>query len=146
MKLRLDGDPNELRTKGPELIKALVSVVSEHNPELADLLEKALPKPTPRLHYTVPRHIQEASEKAYSRYMDKMIGAIAKVLQPDVEKSMTYDYTKPVADKVDGVYDQVQGILAQYGYGPEDYLEGGRLYGLSVNALLDKIKELRGKD
>lgn len=141
MKLQLDATPEELRDKGPDLIKAITNLLAEHNPEIAEALEKALPQKEKELKYPVLQHLHDESTKAYLRLTGLMIGDIEKVLRSGLEKA--YDHTKEIADKDAVAYAKVQEILTAYGYGPADYQEGGRLYGMSVNELIDKIKELR---
>jgi superfamily II DNA or RNA helicase len=60
-----------------------------------------------------------------------------------MEDAEFIDWTKPIVDAAAWAYERVQEALAPYGYGPGDYVEGGRLHGLSTNDLIDRLRELR---
>jgi DNA-binding Lrp family transcriptional regulator len=85
MKIRLQGTPDELREKGPTLIKALaarlgVSIESLLDP--VDLLEKAeaTKKPEPSSHYGAIRDLAKMSGAVYKEEMALMLKEINEVL------------------------------------------------------------------
>lgn len=50
------------------------------------------------------------------------------------------DYTAPIRERDQRAYDRVKEVLARRGYTDADYQEGGRLYGWSVNQLIELVR------
>ncbi len=88
MRLRLDATPEELKDKGPELVKALANEVKDANPELAHNLEKALPKKEPALKYKALRDLHQGNRKVYRTTLDSMVDGIQDILEnPKLQKA-----------------------------------------------------------
>ena len=81
MKLRLEADsPEEVRAKSRELIKALRDELAEAAPEVAEALEKALPRKEQELKYPVLRTLQKKTSEEYDRTLTRMLLDIGRVL------------------------------------------------------------------
>lgn len=53
------------------------------------------------------------------------------------------DFTQPIADRDEALYERVKKVLCALGYQESDFLEGGLLEGLSTNQLLELAHEAR---
>ena len=146
MRVRLDATPEELRTKGPALLKSLGKSLSEHAPELAEALNKAaeLPPKESVLKHKVLRQLHTQLSGRYSRQMDKMNQEIADLLDSNLQKSE--DYTQKISDADAAAFDQVRTALYELNYLPADFEEGGVLYGASTNELLELAHAGRRRD
>lgn len=81
MKLRLEAaGPDEIRAKSHELLKALREQLVEIDPELAEALEKALPRKEQELKYPALRDLQKITTEEYDRTLTRMLADIARVL------------------------------------------------------------------
>ncbi len=140
MHLRIEADPDELKEKSGDLIKALISAIAPSNPDLAESLEKALPPRENELKLPVLRELHQRTADAYEKQMTLMLKDISKVLDSSLHKSGEFfDYTKPIAERDGRAFARVKEVLKRRGYMDSDFDEGGPLYGLSVNDLLDMV-------
>ena len=80
MQFTLDATPDDLETKGDELIKSLMQAVYLHNPELAERLEKALPEKKVELRDKPLQQVHKRTAQAYKEMLEEMTGAINKVI------------------------------------------------------------------
>lgn len=85
MKVRLDATPEELREKGPQLLKSLAARLGidiESLLDPADLLEKAenTPKAEVQSHYGPIRDLAKRSSSIYREEMTTMLKEIAEIL------------------------------------------------------------------
>ena len=172
MKFHLEATPDELVEKSGKLVETLSDLFRAVAPDLSESLEKALPQKEKILKFPVTQALQKQTAEIYQKHMDKMLGAIGKVLDQSVEKSgagdspdlskgwycevcgavspgercehleKAYDHTKPVADKDDVAYKRVKQVLIRMGWEAADFEAGGPLYGWSVNQLLELAKGL----
>jgi hypothetical protein len=86
MRIQIDATPEELREKGPTLVKALASRLGVDLMSLLDgedLLEKAEPPPTP--HYGPIRDLAKQSAKVYNEEINLMLKEINEVLSKVAE-------------------------------------------------------------
>lgn len=58
-----------------------------------------------------------------------------------VPESEPVDHTKAIADADGRAYERVKAQLMRHGYRPKDYEKGGKLYGQSVNQLIELLRE-----
>ncbi len=84
MKFHLEADPGELEDKGESLIAELVKAFIPVAPDLAERLEKALPRKEPQLKFPVLRELHTRTSVAYQRQVKKMLAAIGEVLDRSV--------------------------------------------------------------
>jgi hypothetical protein len=80
MRVRLEATVEELQKRGEDLIHALADQLSAFNPDLADLLEKAVPHKTPKPPYRVLRDLKQITTAEYKRQLDAMLKDIGAVL------------------------------------------------------------------
>ena len=85
MRVRIDATPHELETKGNDLIKALVRSIGPLNADLAESLEKALPKKEPELKFKALQEIHEITAKEYEKMLERMYLDIATVIEEAVD-------------------------------------------------------------
>lgn len=88
MRFRLEATADELRGKGEQLVRSLAEQLQDHNPELAENLEKALPKKEPSLKYQVLRQLHQKTAKAYAQSLDAMVIDIDRVLRDQEPKAL----------------------------------------------------------
>lgn len=93
MKFQLEGTPEEMRTKGEALVKAMAAQLAPHNPELADTLRKAMEHDHSKLEL---RHqpLKDRHDHAVARYRRAMAAAqeeINALLEADLKKSQAAD-------------------------------------------------------
>lgn len=74
MKIRIEGSPEELRAKGPELIKALAKKLG------VDLLQKAEDEQVTS-HYPAIQSLIDESTRIYQEEIDLMMVEISEVLE-----------------------------------------------------------------
>ena len=204
MRFHLEATPSELWTKGEALLAELAKAFSGINPDLAEVLEKALPPKEQDLKYPALRGLKAITTKEYEATLKRMLADVGKVLDQSVsgtsagstvltkaepfkkqedeeeplepgdvdpetgdlipepeeeeeeeeeeEKSLDkadssqseplqHDFTKPIADKDNRAYERVKKVLKNYGYSDADFEDGGELYGMSVNELIDLVRE-----
>jgi hypothetical protein len=140
---RLEAGPEELREKGTALVQALAGALFPAHSELAEQLEKALPRPEPSLKYPVLRELHERTAAAYRKQLDAMLREIGEVLDEaasGVTKSLPVDHTKAIAERDAVAYERIKQVLRRKGYSDADFEEGGRLYGESVNELVARAR------
>lgn len=92
MKLHLTATPEELRTRGPELLEQLAAQIEAASPEAAAELRKA--RREPGLKYQVLRDLHTKTGAAYRKQLDAMLLDVGKVLDrtldaPSIHKSLT---------------------------------------------------------
>ena len=146
MKLKLDATGEELSERGDELLDALAKTVAPHAPELADELRKAaLPKKEAELKHKALRQLHDKMRKRYRIRLDRMNAEIASLLDGELKKSESPDYTTKVVAMEAAAYDKAKAALMQMGYRDDDFDEGGPLYGLSVNQLREAAQAKRSK-
>jgi len=80
VRLRIEATPDELADKSEALIKALADTLSVVDPDLAERLEKAIPKDVPKLRQPALREIHERTRKLYEERLEWMLKDIGKVL------------------------------------------------------------------
>lgn len=83
MKLKLEASPEELQTKGPELVKSLARKLGVDPLDLVhpdDLLQKAEKKSDPTLKYDALRDLHERERKVVKETYRSMVKEISKVL------------------------------------------------------------------
>jgi hypothetical protein len=139
----LEATPDELQGKGTELVQVLADALFPANPELAEQLERALPRPEPSLKYPVLRELHARTAAVYRKQIDAMLREIGEVLDEaasGVTKSLVNDHTKAVAERDAAAYERVKEVLRRKGYTNADFDEGGRLYGESVNELVARAR------
>jgi hypothetical protein len=116
-------------------------------PEAPKLEAPTQPTQKPVTRRAVTRKEAEAKQLELFKALVRSLGAASAVgLLEDARADEFYDWTKPIADADGWAYERVQEALAAYGYGPADYEEGGRLFGMAVNELLDLARKLRSVD
>ncbi len=86
MRLRIEATPDELADKSESLIKALADTLAPVAPDLAERLEKAIPKDTPKLRQPALREIHEITSKTYEARLKWMLKDINAVLDRAVMK------------------------------------------------------------
>jgi len=154
MKLHLEATSEELAVKASKLAKAVTDLIRPADPELAESLEKALPKKEQELKSPVLRGLQQATEELYAKQVQAMLKEIGKVLDQGLAKEEgpglfgksldePDDFTKEIADRDSVAYRRIKEVLVNRGWKFSDFDEGGPFYGWSVNQLLDFV---RGKD
>ena len=153
MKLRVDATPEELEEKAPDLVKAMIELLRPASPDMADVLEKAIPSKEQELKFPVLRALQKQTEVAYDKQMDKMMEDIGKVLDKSlktsvfkksedaVSKEKSPDYTKQIVAKDEKSYEQIKAEFLNDGYSESDFEVGGTLFGYSTNQLIDMQRE-----
>ncbi len=95
MRLRIEATPDELADKSELLVKALVDTLAPVAPDLAERLEKAIPKDIPKLRQPALREIHEITRKAYEARLKWMIKDIGKVLDRAVMKKAFESISQP---------------------------------------------------
>lgn len=60
----------------------------------------------------------------------------------DKQHGTVKDFTKPIADKDESKLEKLKFVFQQRGYEASDFEAGGALFGMSVNELIDLLKEL----
>ncbi len=80
MKLRLEATPEEFESKSDQLLKSLQEELVDLAPELADQLEKSIPKKLPELRYQVLRDLSNQTTEEYKKTLDRMLKEIGAVL------------------------------------------------------------------
>ena len=101
MRLQISATPQELRAKRSQLIKALIDQVTAIDPELAEQLEKALPRKEPELKYKVLQQLKQKTTSRYQKTLIDMVSDIEDVLEgttPDAAKSEHPYLEKAVVD------------------------------------------------
>lgn len=146
MKLRLDATPQELAEKGERLVESLGELFRSVNPDLAEALEKALPRKESELKFPVLREIQKKEEAEYERQMKLMVKDIGKVLDKSLQKSESAspDFVGGILNTEEEHYRKVKQALIERGYVDEDFEPGGPLHGFSTNELIDLARDKRG--
>lgn len=85
MRFQLEATPEELEQKSFDLIRQLSGVLSPVVPDLAEHLEKALPRKEQALKYPVLRALQKQTKEIYADHLQRMQAEIAEVLQESAE-------------------------------------------------------------
>lgn len=146
MKIRVDGTPEELKEKAPDLVKSLSELLRSVDPEMSDALEKAIPYKEKELKFPVLRALQKRTEVAYDKQMDKMLKDIGNVLDMSLKTSTlekSPDYTKQIVAKDEKSYEQIKAEFIKDGYSESDFEVGGKFHGVSTNELIDMAREKR---
>mgnify|MGYP001815580987 CR=1 FL=1 len=81
MKLHIEGTPEEFADKSETLTKAFIDSLREHSPELAESLEKALPKPQVKLRNKMMQELHERTRTEYRRVCERIVKDVGKVLE-----------------------------------------------------------------
>lgn len=87
MKLRVIATPKELEEKAPDLVKSLGDILRPVSPDIADALEKAIPRKEKELKFPVTRTLNEMTKRTYEKQMELMLKDIGKVLDGSLKKS-----------------------------------------------------------
>ena len=104
-------------------------------------------------HYSTIQEVQAAQQQSqaanphelYFVYGSGPGGAIPEQVQKS-ELRKFYDFTAPIVQADNKAYEQVKRVLVnKYDYKAEDFEENGKLYGWSVNELLDLLLEDKRK-
>lgn len=152
MRLRLEGEPEELREKSSQLIRTLAERLAPDSPEAAVIhavLQKALPRKEASLKYPALRHLQKKTGELYTKQMAAMLKEVLAIIggssKKTVQKSVApTDHTKRIADADAARYERVKGVLKQKGYTEGDFSEeSGVFYGYSVNELLEILGQMK---
>lgn len=80
MRLRIEATPDELAEKSEALVRALADTLGPVAPDIAEQLEKALPKSAAKMIQPALREIHEVTRKAYDARLKWMLKDIGKVL------------------------------------------------------------------
>lgn len=83
MKLTIEGTQEELQEKREQLLKALVDEFRTLDPELATILQKAIPRREPQLKFRVLRQLHEQTKTAYKEQLQKLVDDIEAVLNTE---------------------------------------------------------------
>jgi len=140
MRIEIEAEPGELAEKAERLVGELSRLFKSNNPDLAELLEKALPPKEKIDKFPAMQELTEKMQKLYQKHLDKMLEEIFKVLERGIQKSEGYDFTEPILEREDRAYRRAKDVLLLLGYAETAFEEGGCFYGLSTNELLDIIK------
>jgi hypothetical protein len=149
MKLKVEATPDELRDKAPDIVKSIGELLRPVSPDMADILEKAIPYKEKELKFPVLRELQKQTEEAYEKQMELMLKDIGKVLDKSVKTTTikkserSPDYTQKLVAKEDESYEEIKEELKKYGYVDSDFDKGGVLFGYSTNQLIDLAREKR---
>lgn len=87
MRLVIETTQDELAEKSEDLVKAIAGILSDVAPELAERLEKAIPKGVPKLSQPALRRIHEITRKEYGARLKWMVRDIEKVLDRSLSKA-----------------------------------------------------------
>lgn len=85
MRFHLEATPAELWQKGTALIEELVKAFAQTNPDLSEVLEKALPPKEQNLKYPTLRGLKAVTSKEYDAMTKRMLADIGKVLDQSVK-------------------------------------------------------------
>jgi hypothetical protein len=91
VRLRIEATPDELANKSEALVKALVDTLAPVAPDIAEQLEKAIPKETPKLIQPALRQMHEITRREYEKRLKWMVKDIGKVLDRAVMKKAEDD-------------------------------------------------------
>lgn len=80
MRFRLDATDDELREKGERLVETLAKSFFHAHPDLADILEKALPRKEHALKYPLLRELKADARAEYEAMLKRMLADIGAVL------------------------------------------------------------------
>jgi hypothetical protein len=80
MRLELQASPEEIREKSGQLLERLGEMLSSEVPEIAEMLEKALPKKEQELKYPVLQELAARTRELYAHQLDLMLQEIADVV------------------------------------------------------------------
>lgn len=140
MRFFLEGEPEELAEKADLVLGELIKAFSGIAPDFVERLHKALPEAKPvELRLPVLRELHDKTREAYAEQLKLMLKDIGAVLDGGVEKGF-YDYSKPIADAQALGYQRVKGALKRQGFDDRDFEEGGSLYGMSTNELIELFR------
>jgi hypothetical protein len=144
VKLSLDATPEELDTRGPDLVGALSRALAPHAPELADALSKALPPKERTLKHKALRDLHAKVKHRYAQQLERMNAEIAALLDGELRKAeaTTPDYTTNLVELETAAYERAKADLMHRGYTAEDFDDGGVLYGLSTNQLRSRAQDV----
>jgi hypothetical protein len=84
--LFFEASPLELQEKRDQLVKALIEQFQLLDPDLSEVLEKALPHKEPALKYRAMEQLRKKTREEYVKTLDKMVAAIGEVLDQGVQK------------------------------------------------------------
>lgn len=145
MRIRLEGNLEELPKKAPEILRRLAETFAPSSPESArvlEFIEKAEPRKEPQLKHPALRGIQRQMKARYNRQMKAMLRDIGAVLDRSLEKSQDpTDHSQVAAQQDEKLYRDIKAKFFQMGYEEEDFLAGGQFYGVSTNELVDLYRE-----
>lgn len=80
MRLELQASPEEIREKSGQLLERLGEMLSSEVPEIAEMLEKALPKKEQELKYPLLQELAARTRELYAHQLDLMLQEIADVV------------------------------------------------------------------
>jgi hypothetical protein len=81
VRLRLEAEPGEIPQKRDELLKALSGQVMADDPELADMLFKAMRPPDRESRHQALRDLQRMLREGYAKEMQGAVKKIGAILQ-----------------------------------------------------------------
>ena len=87
MKLLFEAAPEDYHARRDEFVKALTDGVSAFDPQLADVLEKALPPHEPNLKWRVLQDLHKQTTKQYQARVQAMLADIDNVLERSFQKA-----------------------------------------------------------
>lgn len=146
VRIVLAGEANEIADKGERLVHELVNRLAPVSPavsRVSEILEKALRVGRP-LKYRVLQEMHDRERVTYVKHVKAMSAEIVRVLERSENSTLkkTYDHTKEISDKDTVAYRRIKEAFLEHGYDDTDFKEGGVLFGLSTDDLLELLGEL----
>lgn len=145
MRIKIAGTYQEFAEKSEDVIKALAENLYPINPDIAEILEKAIPRKESGIHLKVVKDIKAKADQEYSVMLERMKADIGKVLDRSVAKKSDsddeiYDYTQRLKEIDSQKYDLVKKQVKKLGYDDKAFDKGGKFYGWSTNELIDWLR------
>lgn len=145
MKLRVEGAPEELLTKGPDALRSLARRLGVDPLDLVhedDILAKAETlTQEPVLKHDALKGMNDRERRIVRETYKEMNAEIGKILDSTLQKSAEVDYTAEMVEEEAKLYEKVQSKLKARGYEDSDFEPNGRFYGMSTNELLDFLED-----
>lgn len=144
-RLRLEGRPEELAEKAPEILKAVVERLPDSalSGSILDILEKAGLQKEQALKHPALRELHRRMGAAIDAHYQAMLAEIAEAIDPDPNQvKKAFDQSMPYYEADAQRYEATKSALAEFGYQTADFELGGELYGWSVNQLVELYRQL----